>query len=961
MNAYTHDDRNVIRREFIVMNILRLRILLPLISMTELVNILYNIFNGESTSPLIIISYSIVMLISGVLAILYAMLKINDIPTLKLMRINYLVLLLNLLAVLFVTYCEIKTGEIIVSPYLFIMALGIIPLLSFAEMMITTGAFIIGNALLIPLYDGRVLNMQTLIFLSLISMFISLIQYSITLNIISEYVLLTNKTQKLIEISERDPLTGVYNRRGFINIVQKYSNTGAQYAILMVDIDDFKKYNDQYYHDSGDICLQKISAALTRSVFRREDLVVRYGGEEFVVYLFGLEKRDVLSVAERIQNEIALLKIDFGGRQYVTVSIGAAHSPEGSKRTVQEVIIDADKELYNAKRSGKNCISFCSEIFRPNPAKISQNANEDVMKMLKDQTMHHSKKTVLIIDNLLDNREQLAALLSPDYAVATADNSLDALRLLTNRSNVISAVMLDIAMPDMEGPAFINRIRSYDDLKNMPLIVINGNNGKEYERRALMYGAWDFVSKPYDASIIKFRLKNAIDRSQLPAFNQLKYLAEYDELTGIYNKNRFFDATHEILGIGNSDNYVFIRFDIVRFQLVNSFFGMEEGDKLLKYLAHSISAYGKYLQEYSYGRIEADTFAVCLPYESDSSVREFVDYIRDELRRYPIDFDIVPVFGVFVVTNRSMPVNSMLDKANLAAKGIKGDYVSGVAYYTEDMGRQLETEQELTNEMNEAIETRQFVVYIQPKYRLDNREPCGGEALVRWQHPERGLIPPGVFIPVFERNGFIVKLDYYVWELVCSKLGRWIAEGYNPQPISVNLSRVNLYNNDLVDTLSELTARYGVPNRLLNLEITENVYTNNPDIMRDMISKLRARGFIVLMDDFGSGYSSLNMLKDIEIDMLKIDVKFLSNTTNSARSRSIISSVISMAKRISIGTIVEGVENVEQTEFLSSVGCDYAQGFYFARPMPCDDYERRFLFNRYCTERIEPDVPVDIT
>jgi EAL domain-containing protein (putative c-di-GMP-specific phosphodiesterase class I) len=327
-------------------------------------------------------------------------------------------------------------------------------------------------------------------------------------------------------------------------------------------------------------------------------------------------------------------------------------------------------------------------------------------------------------------------------------------------------------------------------------------------------------------------------------------------------------------------------------------------------------------------------------------VVEFVDYVRDELKKYPLDFDILPTFGVYVITNRLLPVSSMLDKANLAAKEIKGNYLSGYAYYTEEMGRRLLIEQELINDMNEALETGQFIVYIQPKYRLDSEEPSGAEALVRWKHPEKGLISPGIFIPVFERNGFIVKLDFYVWELVCKELSQWIHEGYDPMPVSVNVSRVNLYSADLVDTLCALTEKYGVPNGMLNLEITESVYTKNPDIMREMIKKLRSRGFVVMMDDFGSGYSSLNMLKDIEVDVLKIDVKFLSDTRNELRSRSIISSIISMAKRISLMTVAEGVEKKEQAEFLSLVGCDFAQGYYYSKPMPCDEYEKNIIYYR---------------
>ena len=955
LRNYTNDDRVIIRREFMTTNAMRMRVVLPLLMVIECINIIYYFAtsSGSNFSPQILAGYAIIFTVCGMYTVILVRININNTNLIKLRLMFYSCIILLVLSVLLITWGEINTGKDILSTYLLMVALGVVPLLSLVEWFAFASSFFVASIIIIIslTHYGQlhelVLNM---VFMMLVCFIFSMIQYTFSLSTISEYVLLNNKAQKLIEISERDPLTGVYNRRGFNNFIQKNSLINEQYAIFMIDIDDFKKYNDQYYHDSGDLCLQKIAAALARSVFRREDLVVRYGGEEFIVYLNGIEARDVVIVAERIQNEIALLKIDFGGKKYVTVSIGAAHYSGRGKKTVQEVILEADKELYNAKRNGKNCISYHSEIYRPNPLKINQSINKDVLKMIKNQDVRRGRKTILIVAGKPSVREELAALLSSDYSIITADNSLEALRVLISRFGSISAVLLDITMPDMEGMSLINRMRAYDELKNTPIIVLNGEDNIDNEKRALMFGAWDFVSRPYDASIIKFRLKNAIDRSQLPAFNQLKYLAEYDGLTGIYNKNRFFDATREMLGIGNSDNYVFISFDINRFQLINSFFGVEEGDRLLKYIANSLAAYGRYLIDYSYGRIEADNFAVCLPYDSEESVYEFVRYLREEIRKYQIKFDVFVIFGVYVITNRQMPPSLMLDRANLAARYVKEDFISGgVGFYTEELGHRLEFEQELTNEMNEALENGEFTFQILPIYRLKDRSPAGGEALARWNHPELGMIMPNTFIPVFERNGFIVKLDYYICEQVCAALSRWIAEGYDPLPISVNLSRVNLYNATLVDTLSDLTARYGVPNHLFNLEITENVYIKNPDVMQDMIQKLRARGFMVMMDDFGSGYSSLNMFKDIEIDILKVDVKFLSESENNDRGRSILESVINMAKKVNIATVVEGVERADQADFLASVGCDFVQGYYFSQPIDCDRFEREILAKRKVT------------
>ncbi len=949
INSYTGDEREAIRVEFLKMNMARTQIALAALFILELINITFGLWSDGSRKNSIVYFIGFAVLIAVSLAyslLLWLYGKYKDNRNFA-SFLNLSCWIFIMIGALVISYAESADGSSMMTATIFTLSIGIIPVMSFYVIVTFLGVFSLFNILFIYLNHNPLHIIREIVIFGFISLVIAVIQYYYTLNIIGEYVLLNNKNKKLVELSERDPLTGILNRRGFSNIIQEYGKSGTRFAVMMVDIDNFKNYNDRYYHDAGDLCLQKVASALARSIFRKEDLVVRYGGEEFLVYLHDIDKNDVVSAAERIQNEIALMRIDLGNdNKYVTVSIGVAFRPENGKSDINSMIAEADKELYNAKKNGKDCISFAGKIIRSNPIWVSQAVSEDVAKTLRVQPQHYGKKNVLVIDAEDSGGSLLSQLLEPEYSVVPAEGVNTALKILSNRNSFISAVIIGVGATGDGLLDILNTARTNDSLKNIPIIVACGSEARGIEKDALKSGAWDFVSLPCDASVIKFRIKNAIERSQLPAFNQLKYLAEYDALTGIFNKNQFLEEVREILSISNSDNYALIRFDISRFQLINSFFGFEEGDKLLKYLAHATSDYGKFLYEYSCGRIEADTFAVLIPYENNDSVNEFVDYIKNELKKYPIEFDIIPTFGVYVITNRLMPASSMLDKASLAAKEAKVNYLSGCAYYTDDMGKRLLVEQELINEMNEALEGGQFVLYIQPKYRLETEEPSGGEALVRWKHPEKGIISPGAFIPVFERNGFIVKLDYYMWESVCKKLGQWIHEGYEPMPVSVNVSRVNLYSADLVDTLCSLTEKYGVPNSMLNLEITESVYTKNPEIMREMIKKLRSRGFVVMMDDFGSGYSSLNMLKDIEVDVLKIDVKFLADTRNEARSRSIISSVVGMAKRLSLMTVAEGVEKKEQAEFLAYTGCDFAQGYYFARPMPCDEYEKNIVISR---------------
>ncbi|MEG1504919.1 MAG: EAL domain-containing protein, partial [Lachnospiraceae bacterium] len=549
-----------------------------------------------------------------------------------------------------------------------------------------------------------------------------------------------------------------------------------------------------------------------------------------------------------------------------------------------------------------------------------------------------SLKTILVVDDHVVNRTILAKIVSEEYTVLQAENGQVALNLLEEHADEVSAIMLDLAMPVMDGYSFLEFVGKQVRYGNLPVIVTTDKSNNESEIKALALGAWDFVSKPYNAKIIMFRLKNAIDRSQLSALKQLKYLSEYDALTGIYNKPKFFSATREMLDGNRGECFVFLRFDVDRFQLINSFFGVAEGDKLLIYIARCLAEDAKTCEKATYGRIESDIVGLCIPYEK-INVENMVLQSKKTLAKYNPNYDIVPSIGLYVIEDPTISIEEMYNRATLAAKICKGNYVDFYAYYNASMSVALTTEQEITNDMNFALKNEEFEVYLQPQYNIHTNLPCGGEALVRWKHPKKGMISPGEFIPIFERNGFITKLDYYVWEQVCKYLHNWRSQGMKPYPISVNVSRVNVYNPNLVEMLLELVRRYELEPTLLKLELTESAYTDNPIAMKKTMTQLQNHGFTIMMDDFGSGYSSLSLLKDILIDVLKIDMQFLSETEVRGRGENIIASVIRMAKWLNIPVIAEGAETAEQVDFLRSVGCDYVQGYYYARPMPVQEYE----------------------
>lgn len=301
--------------------------------------------------------------------------------------------------------------------------------------------------------------------------------------------------------------------------------------------------------------------------------------------------------------------------------------------------------------------------------------------------------------------------------------------------------------------------------------------------------------------------------------------------------------------------------------------------------------------------------------------------------------NVVMKWGIYPVEDRGISVEQMCDRALLAARGIKGRYGTHFAAYDDELRSKLLREQAITDGMEAALSGEQFEIYLQPKYRVRDDTLAGAEALVRWNHPEWGLLPPSEFIPLFEKNGFITRVDQYVWESVCAAMQAWDQKGLPPVSVSVNVSRADIYNADLPGILTETVERYGQPPSRLHLEITESAYTENPDQIIETVGRLRKLGFVVEMDDFGRGYSSLNMLNQMPLDVLKLDMKFIQSETAKPLHQGVLRFIMGLARSMNLSVVAEGVETREQLERLREIGCDYVQGYYFAKPLPCRDFE----------------------
>jgi len=327
---------------------------------------------------------------------------------------------------------------------------------------------------------------------------------------------------------------------------------------------------------------------------------------------------------------------------------------------------------------------------------------------------------------------------------------------------------------------------------------------------------------------------------------------------------------------------------------------------------------------------------VVTTFSSDSDLLDFIHRIESMLTGFQ-NMEYRLIFGVAIVEDRSLHIRRHGDNAALARQSIKGNALNNIGFFNGRMKSELHKKQSIEDDMMNALLDGQFVMYLQPKFSISTKRIIGAEALARWIHPEKGMISPADFVPVFEENGFILKLDQIIWESACRKIREWIDKGIEPVPISVNISREYIHTFDVVGEMLHLVNKYDIPIKLLELEITE---TTDSEGVSDVVQKMKDAGFTMLMDDFGSGYSSLNMLKDMPVDVVKIDKEFFSDTMNTQKGRAVISTVVDLANNLDMDVISEGVETREQVEFLTEIHCAMVQGYYFAKPMPIADFEK---------------------
>ena len=418
-----------------------------------------------------------------------------------------------------------------------------------------------------------------------------------------------------------------------------------------------------------------------------------------------------------------------------------------------------------------------------------------------------------------------------------------------------------------------------------------------------------------------------------------------DIITGYGNFEKFKVDAQTILNDNPDTDYVMFYFNIKNFKYINETYGHNVGDQTLKAVADVLN---KYMQEgETFARVISDTYIMLIHSKAEDPFMSIFNNIKAEVHdaclaiqdRFVVDFTT----GILIIdeTMHSYSINRLVDRAMMAGKSIDASTGVSYAFYDDEYHKKVLNEAQLENSIHGALENNEFCAYVQPKYDIASKSLIGGELLVRWMSPSKGFLEPAAFIPSFEKNGFIYQIDCFMLEQACKSIRRYLDSDIYVIPFSVNLSRVTLAHPDFLSKVQEIVERYYIPHHYLEFEITESIFSENYALMIDVLTKLKSLDFIINMDDFGTGYSSLTLLRDLPIDVIKLDHDFLSRSaTNDKNAVSILRSIIDMAHTLDIRVVSEGIETVEQLDMLRSINCEIGQGFLFAKPMPIEDYDK---------------------
>ncbi|MCR5482728.1 MAG: EAL domain-containing protein [Clostridia bacterium] len=686
---------------------------------------------------------------------------------------------------------------------------------------------------------------------------------------------------ELREKAARDDLTGIFNKAHAREEIEAFiaaNRNGAAGAMILVSLENLSKVHETYGHHFSDKVLVDTANYIAGSM-RADDITGTLGGDKFVIFMKNIS--DASAAAEKAAQICVFAERHYTEELRVWCSIGISIYPNDGT-SFAELLSKAESGNYEAMRQGKNRYAFYN----------------------RSQKAAYSTKQVLD-----EKREQ------------TVENMRRKNMRRANTRNMIFSSRGIVAI------YFIMAIASVLFFEHIVSGVKSGGMPQE-----ALFSATVFAISLFAVPVLIMSIYVWFRRTKLR-----------DDVTGKNNKTCFMKEARKLVRNDSRRNYIMVFCNVVMFTLINDQYGTKVGDEILRKI-HAIIDESLGKGETS-GRLRSDKFGILMISESDSVIERRLEEISDAAERLcdgdGLSYGIKLSYGIYKIVDTNMEISAMIDYASIAMDLISK--TSKVAYgiYDNKYKQQILREKAMENRMRAALAHHDFQLFLQPKYRIADESLHSAEALVRWNDKDEGVIMPDSFIPLFERNGFIVQLDLYIFEEVCKTIQRWIRAGLRPVPVAVNLSRQNLDVPDFLDVYKKILREYDIPPRYIEFEFTETVVYDRADMLEKIVDDIHGMGCICAMDDFGSGYSSLNMLQRISVDVLKMDCAFFTETGyGNGKNRKLVSSIVSMAKALKLETVAEGVESREQFEFLKEQGCDYVQGYVFSPALSVSDFEQ---------------------
>ena len=742
------------------------------------------------------------------------------------------------------------------------------------------------------------------------------------------------------ETAFRDPLTGAKSKHAYLIQEQELDASISEgrardFAVVVCDVNGLKKINDTLGHKAGDEYIRQ-ACVMICDIFQHSP-VFRIGGDEFVIVLSGrdfvIRKELVLALHDRSVEHI--------GKGGVVISGGLSDFILGQDQNFHNVFERADALMYEEKKLLKSLGAVTRD-----DEEAAASPDLPVQKLLND------KQYILIVEDEDINLMMLGNMLQDEeYDLLYASDGAEALEEIREHGNEIAIVLLDLQMPRMSGMDVLKVMKEESEFADIPVIVLTADQGAEVD--CLKIGAMDFIPKPYPtAEIVQARVNRCIELSEK---RNIIESTERDTLTGLYNLNYFMNYVRMYDRHYTDMLMDAIVMDVNHFHMLNERYGKQYGDSVLSRIGERIRGISREVGGVSC-RHSGDTFLIYCPHREDYEA--MLAKASEDLAGEDASANRVRLrMGVYANVDKTLEIERRFDYAKIAANTVKSGYRKMVGIYDTNMHEAELYREKLLEDFQSSLEDGRFKVYFQPKYDIRPDEPVlsSAEALVRWDHPELGMISPGVFIPLLEDNGLILELDRFVWRESAARIRDWKDRFGYSVPVSVNVSRIDMLTPNLKDIFKEILDSFGLDPEDLMLEITESAYTEDSDQVISTARELRGMGmgFRIEMDDFGTGYSSLGMLSHLPIDVLKLDISFVRSAFGEKRDVRMIELIIDIADYLHVPVVAEGVETEEQYLVLKTMGCDFVQGYYFSKPVPPEE------FDHFLSER--SDVQVEMT